>query len=175
MKKFSRSFNGYNVHEVNSFLDNIIRRVDLIIKEINALYNFKLDLKNFNQFKIAVEKEFKLKINKNKSFYVIKESVKKRASSKEKVELKQKNIAKYRHNTKFMNVDLGSSYALLNILSRYRNDDFSESTQQLVKNFYRVQGVFQKRNTSILAHGLLPINEGNANQLYKLTLKGLII
>ena len=42
---------------------------------------------------------------------------------------------------------------------------------QLVKNFYRVQGVFQKRNTSILAHGLWPINEGNANQLYKLTLK----
>ena len=110
-------------------------------------------------------------LNKNKSFYVIKDSVKKRASKRENAELREKNIAKYRFNTKFMNVDLGSSYALLNILSRYRNDDFSESTQELVKNFYRVQGVFQKRNTSILAHGLLPINKGTADQLYKLTLK----
>ena len=33
MKKFNRSFNGYNVHEVNNFIDNIIRRVDSIIKE----------------------------------------------------------------------------------------------------------------------------------------------
>lgn len=36
----------------------------VINRKPNALYNFKLDLKNFNQFKIAVEKEFKLKINK---------------------------------------------------------------------------------------------------------------
>ena len=110
-------------------------------------------------------------LNKKKSFLVIKKSVNKKASSKEKAELKYKNIAKYKSNNKFMNIDLGSSYALLNILSRYRDDNFSESTQILVKNFYRVQGVFQKRNTSILAHGLLPINEGNAKQLYKLTLK----
>ena len=110
-------------------------------------------------------------LNNKKSFLVIKESVNKKASKKEKAELREKNIAKYKSRNIFMNVDLGSSYALLNILSRYRNDDFSESTQKLVKNFYRVQGVFQKRNTSILAHGLLPINEGTANQLYMLTLK----
>ena len=33
MRKFSRSFNGYNVSEVNAFLDDIIRRVEAIIKE----------------------------------------------------------------------------------------------------------------------------------------------
>ena len=33
MKKFSRSFNGYNINEVNHFLDDIIKRVELIIKE----------------------------------------------------------------------------------------------------------------------------------------------
>lgn len=33
MKKFSRSFNGYNVDEVNKFLDDIIKRVDSIIRE----------------------------------------------------------------------------------------------------------------------------------------------
>ena len=110
-------------------------------------------------------------LNKSKSFFVIKDSVDKMANKKEKAELRDKNIAKYRSANKFMNVDLGSSYALLNTLSRDRTDDFSESTQKIVGNFYRVQGVFQKRNTSILAHGLLPINEHIANQLYNLTLK----
>ena len=33
MKRFSRSFNGYNVDEVNRFLDDIIRRVESIIRE----------------------------------------------------------------------------------------------------------------------------------------------
>ena len=33
MKKFNRSLNGYNVIEVNSFIDDIIRRVESIIKE----------------------------------------------------------------------------------------------------------------------------------------------
>ncbi len=46
MKKFSRSFNGYNVHEVNSFLDNIIRRVDLIIKEEERIKNEVIEKDN---------------------------------------------------------------------------------------------------------------------------------
>ena len=33
MRKFTRSFNGYNVSEVNAFLDDIIRRVESIIRE----------------------------------------------------------------------------------------------------------------------------------------------
>ena len=33
MEKFRRSFNGYNVDQVNRFLDGIIKQVDSIIKE----------------------------------------------------------------------------------------------------------------------------------------------
>lgn len=37
MDKFNRSFNGYNISEVNSFIDNIIKRVELIIKNEEVL------------------------------------------------------------------------------------------------------------------------------------------
>ena len=33
MKKFRRSFNGYNVDEVNAFIDDVIRRIESILKE----------------------------------------------------------------------------------------------------------------------------------------------
>ena len=33
MKKFRRSIIGYNVHEVNTFIDDVIKRVDSIIRE----------------------------------------------------------------------------------------------------------------------------------------------
>lgn len=33
MKKFKRSFNGYNVDEVNAFIDDVIRRIESILKE----------------------------------------------------------------------------------------------------------------------------------------------
>lgn len=33
MKKFNRSFNGYNVDEVNAFIDDVIKRVESILKE----------------------------------------------------------------------------------------------------------------------------------------------
>ena len=33
MRKFKRSFNGYNVDEVNRFIDDIIRKVESIIRE----------------------------------------------------------------------------------------------------------------------------------------------
>lgn len=33
MKKFRRSFNGYNVNEVNAFIDDVIRRIESILKE----------------------------------------------------------------------------------------------------------------------------------------------
>ena len=37
MKKFNRSINGYNVYEVNSFVDDTIRRVESIINEKELL------------------------------------------------------------------------------------------------------------------------------------------
>ena len=33
MKKFKRSFNGYNIDEVNEFIDDVIKRVESILKE----------------------------------------------------------------------------------------------------------------------------------------------
>ena len=39
MQKFKRSFNGYNVDEVNSFIDGIIKKVELIIKEEQKIKN----------------------------------------------------------------------------------------------------------------------------------------
>lgn len=33
MKKFNRSFNGYNIDEVNAFIDDVIKRVESILKE----------------------------------------------------------------------------------------------------------------------------------------------
>ena len=37
MEKFRRSFNGYNVDQVNRFLDGIIKQVDSIIKEEESI------------------------------------------------------------------------------------------------------------------------------------------
>jgi len=39
VQKFKRSFNGYNVDEVNSFIDGIIKKVELIIKEEQKIKN----------------------------------------------------------------------------------------------------------------------------------------
>ena len=33
MEKFKRSLNGYNVDEVNAFIDDVIKKVELIIEE----------------------------------------------------------------------------------------------------------------------------------------------
>ena len=33
MKKFRRSFNGYNINEVNAFIDDVIRQIESILKE----------------------------------------------------------------------------------------------------------------------------------------------
>ena len=43
MKKFSRSIHGYNVNEVNRFVDDVIRRVEAIIKEEESIKKELLD------------------------------------------------------------------------------------------------------------------------------------
>ncbi|MCI5738110.1 MAG: TIGR02710 family CRISPR-associated CARF protein [Methanobrevibacter ruminantium] len=113
----------------------------------------------------------KEELNNSKSFYVKKEEVIKKSNSAELAEIKNKNLGKWRYKDKLLNLDLGSSYRLLNIISKSRTDDFSESTQDLVKSYYRVHGNFQKRNTSILAHGLRPLNERDAKKVYDLMIK----
>ena len=39
MKKFKRSFNGYNIDEVNEFIDDVIKRVESILKEEEQIKN----------------------------------------------------------------------------------------------------------------------------------------
>lgn len=39
MKKFKRSFNGYNIDEVNAFIDDVIKRVESILKEEEQIKN----------------------------------------------------------------------------------------------------------------------------------------
>lgn len=39
MKKFKRSLNGYNIDEVNAFIDDVIRRVESILKEEEQIKN----------------------------------------------------------------------------------------------------------------------------------------
>lgn len=39
MEKFKRSFNGYNIDEVNEFIDDVIKRVESILKEEEQIKN----------------------------------------------------------------------------------------------------------------------------------------
>ena len=49
MKKFDRSFNGYNVEQVNSFVDDVISRVeDMITKMKNKDLEIDRLTKNLN-------------------------------------------------------------------------------------------------------------------------------
>ena len=36
MKKFSKSFSGYNTHEVNAFVDDVVRNVDEMLTKMKA-------------------------------------------------------------------------------------------------------------------------------------------
>ena len=36
MKKFSKSFSGYNTHEVNAFVDDVVRNVDDMLQKMKA-------------------------------------------------------------------------------------------------------------------------------------------
>jgi len=56
MKKFSRSFNGYNVNEVNRFLDDIINRVESIIREEEQIKREIIDKNNkINELEKSIE------------------------------------------------------------------------------------------------------------------------
>ena len=39
MEKFKRSINGYNIDEVNAFIDDVITKVELIITEEKKIKN----------------------------------------------------------------------------------------------------------------------------------------
>lgn len=68
-------------------------------------------------------------------------------------------------------LDLSDDYRLLNLLSEKENHDLDKSTQNLYRSYSRIRNRVTIRNKSILAHGLRPLNEKDALQIYKLILK----
>ena len=109
-------------------------------------------------------------LNKNKSFYVVRAAVEKRANKTELAAL-ENGLYKWKGNSRLINFELGNSYRLLEIMSIYRNDEICQFIKPIVDSYKRISENFKKRNTSILAHGLKPLNENEANSLFNLTKK----
>ncbi len=171
-KKISPTKDIYN--NIPYYLPDLLNNAKRRMKEgkyDDAVARLYRALELIAQLRLHKYKFMDRKSLNNKSFYVMRSSVKKRASRKEEAELHSRNLGKWRTKKELMNLDLSSSYLLLKIISYSRNDDFSESTKSLVKNFDRIRSNFEIRNRSILAHGLRPLNDNDANRLYKLIKK----
>jgi len=113
-------------------------------------------------------------LNKKKSFFVKRNAVEKRANKTELAAL-ENDLHKWKGNRRLIDFDLSSSYKLLKIMSDYRNDNIAEFIKPIVKNYYRIRENFERRNRSILAHGLMPLSENEANVLFNLTKKHAIL
>lgn len=113
----------------------------------------------------------KSKIDDNKSFLVDKDKLKKRLSKSNLAEVDMININGWKNdNVKLLELDSGKNYKLLKIFANESKYDFTESTEKLVNNYYKINTQVQKRNKSILAHGLRPLNKKETEKLFKLVL-----
>ena len=113
----------------------------------------------------------KSKIDKNKTFFVDKEKLKKRLSKSNLAEVDTINIKGWKNdNVDLLELDSGKNYKLLKTFAKESKYDFTESTDKLVKNYYKINSQVQKRNKSILAHGLRPLNKKETEKLFKLVL-----
>lgn len=110
-------------------------------------------------------------IDEDKTFFIDKKKVKSKASKKVLAEIDTWNPKDWKKpNIKFLDFDSGKNYRLLNFFSKDEKYDLTDSTCKLVTNYYKINSQVQKRNTSILAHGLKPLNKIEAKNLYKLVL-----
>ena len=113
----------------------------------------------------------KSKIDENKTFFVDKEKLKKRLSKANLAEVDNIRINGWKKsNINLLELDSGKNYKLLKVFSNESKYDFTESTDKLVKNYYKIKSQVQKRNKSILAHGLRPLNKNETEKLFKLVL-----
>lgn len=113
----------------------------------------------------------KNKIDDNKTFFVDKMKLKQRLSKSSVAEVDTLRIGGWKNNNiELLDLDSGKSYRLLKILSNESKYDLTDSTKKLVTNYYKINPQVQRRNTSILAHGLRPLNKMESEQLYKLVL-----
>ena len=120
-----------------------------------------------NQYKLLDDSQ----IDVDKTFFVDKQKLKNKASKEVLAEIDNWNPYGWsKTNVEFLEFDLGKNYKLLKFLSKDTKYDLSNSTLKLVSNYYKISSRVQKRNTSILAHGLKPLNKHEANNLYKLVL-----
>ena len=102
-------------------------------------------------------------INSDKTFQVDKNKLKKKLSKTALAEISNWNPSGWNYdNVEFLDLDSGNNYKLLNIVSKESKYDLSDSTKKLVSNYYKINPRVQKRNKSILAHGLRPLNEKEA-------------
>lgn len=113
----------------------------------------------------------KNKINDSKTFFVDKKNLKKKLSKSGLAEVDDMRIYGWKNdNIELLDLDSGKNYKLLNIFSKESKYDLTDSTKKLVSNYYKINHQVQRRNTSILAHGLRPLNKNEANNLFKLVL-----
>lgn len=110
-------------------------------------------------------------INSDKTFQVDKNKLKKKLSKTALAEISNWNPSGWNYdNVECLDLDSGNNYKLLNIVSKESKYDLSDSTKKLVSNYYKINPRVQMRNKSILAHGLRPLNEKEAENLFKLVI-----
>ncbi len=113
----------------------------------------------------------KSEINKKKTFLLDKQKLKKRLSKPNLAEVDEIGIKDWRNdNIKFVKLDSSKNYKLLKLFGKETKYEISKSTDKLVKNYFKINPQVQKRNKSILAHGLRPLNKVETLQLFKLVL-----
>ena len=170
-KKISDKTSQSIIYYLPDLLNNAQRRIDegkyddavaRLYRAMELISQIRL-----NEYNVLNKQE----IDKNKTFLLDKQKLKKRLSKPNLAEVDQIGIKCWkRDNVDLHELDSGKNYKLLKLFSKESKYDFTESTDKLVKNYYKINPQVQKRNTSILAHGLRPLNKNEAEKLYKLVL-----
>ena len=162
-------------NSINYYLPDLLNNAKRRIKEgkyddaVARLYRAMelISQIRLNQYNILD----KSKIDDNKTFFIDKEKLKNKVSKEVLAEIDNWNPNGWKNsNIKLLDFDSGKNYKLLNLLTKDSKYDLTDSTCKLVTNYYKINSRVQKRNTSILAHGLKPLNNQETNNLYKLVL-----
>ena len=162
-------------NSINYYLPDLLNNAERRIKEgkyddaVARLYRAMelISQIRLNQYNVLD----KSKIDDDKTFFIDKEKLKKKASKEILAEIDNWNPNGWKNsNISLLDFDSGKNYKLLNLLTKDKKYDLTDSTCKLVSNYYKINNRVQKRNTSILAHGLKPLNNRETNNLYKLVL-----
>lgn len=121
---------------------------------------------NLNQYKVINEEQLK----KSKTFEVNRSKIDKSINKLGLAKIDDYNIRGWNNkNIELLKFDSSTSYKVLDCISEGKNNDLSDKTKDIVNNYqHRLKNNIESRNNSILAHGLNPINEKKANDLFKM-------